>query len=47
VKTGDLDRLVSATDRYLEQLSGEPSNDRFWHAINVIALVAREKASTG
>jgi hypothetical protein len=43
VKTGDLDRLVSATDRYLEQLSGEPSNDGFWHAINVIALTAREK----
>ena len=43
VKTGDLDRLVSATDRYLEQLSGEPSNDEFWHAINVIALMAREK----
>jgi V8-like Glu-specific endopeptidase len=43
VKTGDLDRLVSATDRYLEQLSGEPSSDAFWNAINVIALVAREK----
>ncbi len=43
VKTGDLDRLVSATNRYLEQLSREPSNDGFWHAINVIALVAREK----
>ncbi len=43
VKTGDLDRLVSATDRYLEQLSGTPSSDAFWHAINVIALMAREK----
>ncbi|WP_027579786.1 serine protease [Bradyrhizobium sp. Ai1a-2] len=44
VKTHDLDRLVSATDRYLEQLSEEHSrNDRFWHAINVIALASREK----
>jgi V8-like Glu-specific endopeptidase len=44
VRTGDLDRLVSATDRYLEQLSQErSSNDWFWHAINAIALAAREK----
>jgi V8-like Glu-specific endopeptidase len=44
VKTCDLDRLVSATDRYLKQLSEEPgSDDWFWHAINAIALVSREK----
>src|SRR5262249_54998830 len=44
VRTGDLDRLVSATDRYLEQLSEErSSNDWFWHAINAIALAARER----
>jgi len=44
VKTGDLDHLVSATNRYLEQLSKDgSSNDWFWHAINVVALAAREK----
>jgi V8-like Glu-specific endopeptidase len=43
VKTGDLNRLVSATDRYLEQLSEKPGDEWFWHAINVIALVSREE----
>lgn len=46
VKTGNLDRLVSATDRYLEQLRKEKeqsSKDWFWHEINVIALASREK----
>jgi V8-like Glu-specific endopeptidase len=48
VKTGDLDHLVNATDRYLEQLKEDKehkkpdSNDWFWHAINAIALAARE-----
>jgi V8-like Glu-specific endopeptidase len=44
VKTGDRDHLVGATNHYLEQLrEDEGRDDWFWHAINVIALMAREK----
>ncbi len=40
--TGDRDALVRATDRYLAQYDEEPDRS-FWHGINVIALLEREK----
>lgn len=44
VATGDKDRLVAATDRYLAQLDSERNSPEwFWHGINAVALAAREK----
>ncbi|RPI41565.1 MAG: hypothetical protein EHM59_19875, partial [Betaproteobacteria bacterium] len=44
VKSGDKQRLVKATDRYLAQLQGErDSGNWFWHGINAVALGAREQ----
>jgi V8-like Glu-specific endopeptidase len=44
VSSGDKDRLVRATDRYLAQLEAAHASDRwFYQGINAIALAAREK----
>jgi V8-like Glu-specific endopeptidase len=44
VSTGNKQRLVEATNRYLSQFDDKRhSCDWFWYAINAIALVAREQ----
>lgn len=44
VKTGERQRLVNATGRYLVQLEeAQGSENWFWHSINAIALAAREQ----
>jgi len=44
VQTGEKQRLVNATDRYLVQLQeSQGSENWFWHGINAIALAAREQ----
>jgi V8-like Glu-specific endopeptidase len=41
VLTKDKDFLVKATDQYLKQYQADSA--RFWHGINVVALLAREE----
>lgn len=44
VSSGDKQRLVNATNRYLAQFEAErQTKGWFWHGINVIALAAREQ----
>lgn len=44
VKTGDKQRLINATNRYLAQFEGKRETDGwFWQGINAIALAAREQ----
>ena len=44
VKSGDLDHLVGATNRYLAQLERDRDTPNwFWHGINAVALMARER----
>jgi len=42
VATANLDWLVKATDRYLEQYAQAPGKP-YWHGINAVALLAREE----
>jgi V8-like Glu-specific endopeptidase len=44
VRSGDKNRLVEATNRYLAQIEANRQTESwFWHAINAIALAAREQ----